>query len=54
MEGVVAQLSEEFPSHSIRYVRGSRRGVNAARNAAIEAALTDLLLFVDDDIDAPT
>ena len=29
------------------------RGANAARNAAVEAAKSDLIVFLDDDVDAP-
>jgi GT2 family glycosyltransferase len=36
-----------------RYVAlGAERGINAARNAAIEAAAAELLCFLDDDVEA--
>lgn len=31
-----------------------QQGLNAARNAGIEVALSDLIVFIDQDIDAPT
>src|SRR5688500_5495122 len=40
-------------AHGARYVAlGSARGLNVARNAAIEAATTELLCFLDDDVAA--
>ena len=39
--------------HGARYVAHERsRGLNAARNTGIDAADADLLVFVDDDVDA--
>jgi GT2 family glycosyltransferase len=39
--------------HGGRYVAlGEARGINAARNAAVEAASADLLCFLDDDVEA--
>jgi len=39
--------------HGARYVaHGEPRGVNAARNSAIDAAAADLLCFLDDDVEA--
>ncbi|MDE2179508.1 MAG: glycosyltransferase family 2 protein [candidate division NC10 bacterium] len=37
----------------ILYVRQDHRGLNAARNAGIQASHGDPICFVDDDIDAP-
>jgi GT2 family glycosyltransferase len=38
--------------HGARYIaHGAPRGLNAARNTAIEAASSDLLCFLDDDIE---
>ena len=38
--------------HGARYVAlGSPRGLNAARNAGIDAAQSELLIFVDDDVE---
>ncbi len=38
--------------HGARYVAHAQsRGLNAARNSAIDAAATDLLVFVDDDVE---
>jgi glycosyltransferase involved in cell wall biosynthesis len=31
-----------------------RRGLNAARNAGVKAAASDLIVFVDDDVEAPS
>ena len=40
--------------HGARLVElPERRGLNAARNAGIEAAGSDLIVFIDQDIDAP-
>jgi GT2 family glycosyltransferase len=40
-------------AHGARYVAlGGRRGLNRARNAAVDAARADLLCFLDDDIAA--
>ena len=36
-----------------KLVRTPARGPNAARNAGVQAAEADLVVFVDDDIDAP-
>jgi glycosyltransferase involved in cell wall biosynthesis len=39
--------------HGARYVaHASPRGLNAARNTGIDAAAADLLVFVDDDVEA--
>src|SRR4051794_4156107 len=39
--------------HGARYVAlGRRRGINAARNAAVAAAGGELLCFLDDDVEA--
>src|SRR5215217_5897613 len=39
--------------HGARYVaHGEPRGVNAARNSAIDATAADLLCFLDDDVEA--
>ncbi len=40
-------------AHGGRYVAlGRERGINVARNAAVEAASADLLSFIDDDVEA--
>ena len=40
-------------AHGGRYVAlGEERGINVARNAAVEAAAADLLCFIDDDVEA--
>ena len=39
--------------HGARYLAlGAERGINVARNAAVEAAAADLLCFIDDDVEA--
>jgi GT2 family glycosyltransferase len=40
--------------HGVRLiVLPERRGLNAARNAGIQAARSDLIVFIDDDVSAP-
>lgn len=59
-EVVVVSDGDEEPTadvatrHGVKLVRlAPARGANAARNAGAGAALGDLLVFVDDDIEAP-
>jgi GT2 family glycosyltransferase len=43
-----------FPEAPIRYLeRRGEPGLNSARNTGIEAAAADLIVFVDDDVEAP-
>ena len=44
-------VAREFGAQLVRF--DQPRGLNAARNAGIEAAAADLIAFVDDDVDAP-
>jgi glycosyltransferase involved in cell wall biosynthesis len=44
-----ARLATEYRANYLAH--GLRRGVNAARNTAIDAAHGDLLCFVDDDVE---
>ena len=37
----------------VRLIRPGLQGANAARNAGVEAAQGDLIVFIDDDIEAP-
>lgn len=40
-------------SHRARVIRPDGHGANAARNAGIEASSGDLVVLIDDDVDAP-
>src|SRR3954452_13131881 len=47
------RTAELAARHGARYVAlGRRRGINAARNAAVAAAGGELLCFLDDDVEA--
>jgi glycosyltransferase involved in cell wall biosynthesis len=48
----VAELGQQSKT-PVRYVRQRHRGPNAARNAGLRAASSDLICFVDDDEDVP-
>lgn len=50
---VLAELRTGYLGHDLRAVRSWGRGLNAARNNGIRAARGDLVIFVDDDVDAP-
>jgi GT2 family glycosyltransferase len=50
-DGPDGETAQTARRHGARYVaHGSSRGLNAARNTGIDAALGDLLVFVDDDV----
>jgi peptidoglycan/xylan/chitin deacetylase (PgdA/CDA1 family) len=49
-DGTAHALRELRPPCSLRVIEQSNRGPSAARNAGIQAARGELLLFVDDDI----
>lgn len=53
IRAIMDEIAAAHPAHEIRYVRGEARGVNAARNAGIDEARGDLIIFADDDIEAP-
>lgn len=40
-------------SHGVRTVPAGGRGLNAARNAGIDASRAELIVLVDDDVEAP-
>jgi GT2 family glycosyltransferase len=47
-------VARQFSGASIRYLeRQGVPGLNSARNTGIEAAESDLIVFVDDDVEAP-
>ena len=51
-DGPSAATADVAHRHGARYVAtGQPRGLNAARNAGIAAALGELLVFVDDDVE---
>jgi GT2 family glycosyltransferase len=51
-DGPSAATEEVAHRHGARYVATERsRGLNAARNAGVAAALGELLVFVDDDVE---
>jgi glycosyltransferase involved in cell wall biosynthesis len=53
-DGVDAETAVVAQRHGAGLVTMARpRGLNAARNAGIQAAASDLIVFVDDDIEAP-
>jgi GT2 family glycosyltransferase len=53
-DGVDAETAIVARRHGSALVTLARtRGLNAARNAGIEAAASDLIVFVDDDVAAP-
>jgi GT2 family glycosyltransferase len=50
-DGPSAATRETARRHGARYLaHGASRGLNAARNTGIDAARSDLLVFVDDDV----
>jgi hypothetical protein len=51
--GVVAEAAEKATGPRALYVHEPKRGANRARNAGIERAVGDLILLVDDDVEAP-
>ncbi len=53
-DGADAETAEIAHRHGARLLSlRSATGLNAARNAAVGAAGSDLIVFVDDDVDAP-
>jgi glycosyltransferase involved in cell wall biosynthesis len=53
-DGPDPQTAAVADRHSARLVAlPQQRGLNAARNAGIEAARSDLIVFIDQDVDAP-
>jgi GT2 family glycosyltransferase len=50
---VVDDGSGAVGGHGARVLRAPRSGVNAARNAGIDAASAELVVFIDDDVRAP-
>jgi GT2 family glycosyltransferase len=52
-EIIVAETERLVRSHGGRYLaHGDARGINVARNTALEAASGELLCFLDDDVEA--
>jgi GT2 family glycosyltransferase len=49
-DGTEAMLAARHTPYPLRVVAQPQRGASAARNAAIAAAVGDVLLFVDDDV----
>jgi glycosyltransferase involved in cell wall biosynthesis len=48
-------VADAFPRAPIRYLeRQGVPGLNSARNTGIEAAASDLIAFIDDDVEAPS
>jgi GT2 family glycosyltransferase len=53
-DGVDAPTESVARRHGVRFVSlPEPRGLNAARNRAVEEAAGELIVFVDDDVDAP-
>lgn len=53
-DGPDAGVAEVTAAHQARLVAlASARGVNGARNAGIQAAASELLVFTDNDVEAP-
>jgi GT2 family glycosyltransferase len=51
-DGMAAEIARR---HDVRLVPLTEpSGLNAARNAAVKAAASELIVFVDDDVDAPS
>jgi GT2 family glycosyltransferase len=54
-DGVDAETAIVAQRHGAGLVTMARpRGLNAARNAGVQAAACDLIVFVDDDVEAPS
>jgi glycosyltransferase involved in cell wall biosynthesis len=53
-DGADPGTAEVAARHDVRLVSLPRpEGVNAARNAAVRSAASDLIVFIDDDVEAP-
>ncbi|UCC72986.1 MAG: glycosyltransferase [Gemmatimonadota bacterium] len=50
---LIREFAERREPPSIRCIKQNALGLNAARNAGLQAALGDPVVFVDDDVDAP-
>jgi glycosyltransferase involved in cell wall biosynthesis len=51
-DGIGPRTAETAARHRVRLVAAGGRGLNAARNAGIAAAGADLIVLVDDDVEA--
>lgn len=50
---VVPDINSRPHGRTLRYVRPERRGLTAARNAGLQVAIGDPIVFVDDDVFVP-
>lgn len=51
---ILAELSEKYPDAGLKVINKPNGGPSSARNAGLDAATGDYVLFVDDDDDIPT